>query len=466
MSKPHGSGKLDLSPSGIQRALEAARKAEAREAAKDAEAERKERKISQKDKEIELRRKFLKFQKRQARSKEEQRKRQEEQKKQREQEAQFKPKAPESLSAKDTSGQNAVKMTRNLGRGAINIGRVLLKAREDRKKLNQPSSEGDTSTSSASTSTTSTSPSTREPKGPKGKKNKKPPIVKLFNKIRKGVRRGTSNIFSNKPQDKSGETQEPDNSNLNPPDNLEASNRRLRRRMRRVDKKAASIQQSTPPTPSTPPITPKRNKKRNMQTGQIGENYYYSCWREEFLCELSSLRQKSKQRKKTNDEKPVDVMRGRNSIKLNPNVTETYNQLYLNESMNGASIFAKATPPMKMRTTPLSDIHLSKQPGKKSIDQLNKENRRLFLGDRSNFYSNYDLSGHVSDGSDLDSNKSIRSEAYDEDDETFRQHSRERFTAGSSDNETRKRRANVLKALAAMNQDVKKTKKKKKKKEK
>ena len=57
------------------------------------------------------------------------------------------------------------------------------------------------------------------------------------------------------------------------------------------------------------------------------------------------------------------------------------------------------------------------------------------------------------------------SESYDEGDETFRQHSRERFTAGSGDDARKKRTSAVLKAMAAMNKDVKpKAKKKKKKK--
>jgi hypothetical protein len=53
-------------------------------------------------------------------------------------------------------------------------------------------------------------------------------------------------------------------------------------------------------------------------------------------------------------------------------------------------------------------------------------------------------------------------EAYDEGDETFRQHSRERFTAGSGDDARKKRTSAVLKAMAAMNTPKKKKKKKNK----
>ena len=157
-------------------------------------------------------------------------------------------------------------------------------------------------------------------------------------------------------------------------------------------------------------------KARNKETGDILSglnNEQYSCWREEFIYELASLRQKSRKRK-DKDDKPVDIMRGRNTgrIKLNPNVMEVHDYLNLNETTNGASIFAKATPPMKRRTTPLSDIHLAKQPGKKSVKQVADDMRKLFLGDRAGYYSNYDLSGHASDDNSVDSNKSIKSESY------------------------------------------------------
>jgi hypothetical protein len=56
------------------------------------------------------------------------------------------------------------------------------------------------------------------------------------------------------------------------------------------------------------------------------------------------------------------------------------------------------------------------------------------------------------------------SESYDDGDETFRQHSQERFTSSSGDDARRKRTSAVLKAMAAMNPP--KAKKKKKKKEK
>jgi len=53
------------------------------------------------------------------------------------------------------------------------------------------------------------------------------------------------------------------------------------------------------------------------------------------------------------------------------------------------------------------------------------------------------------------------SESYDEENETFRQHSRERFSADSGNDSRKKRTSAVLKAMAAMNSPKKKKKKKK-----
>lgn len=189
----------------------------------------------------------------------------------------------------------------------------------------------------------------------------------------------------------------------------------------------------------------------------------YSCWREEFLYEIGTLRKKVKDK----EDKIIDVMRGKNAIKLNPSVTEVYDHNELNESPNTASIFAKATPLLKLRTTPLSDIVLSKQPGKKRAEDIRDEMRKAFMGDLSDYRNNFDLSGHSSDDNDVNSNKSIKSEAYDDYDETFRQHSRERFTAGSGDEREKRRRAASLRVIAAMkemNKNVESSKKKKKKK--
>jgi hypothetical protein len=87
-------------------------------------------------------------------------------------------------------------------------------------------------------------------------------------------------------------------------------------------------------------------------------------------------------------------MSGKNTITIGPTVSE---------EMNGASIFAKATPPMKKRTTPMSDIVLAKQPGKQTPEKVRELMTKLFLGNRRNHYSNYDLSGHASDDNSMDS---------------------------------------------------------------
>lgn len=209
----------------------------------------------------------------------------------------------------------------------------------------------------------------------------------------------------------------------------------------------------------------------NVEPGNqpnLNDQFEYSCWREEFIYEMGNLRRKSRTR---DDDSPVDVKKSRtpNRVTLFPKVSNEstfYGELL--ETTNGASIFAKATPPLKRRTTPMSDIHLSNQPGKGSAERVEKLMRKLFLGDRSNFYPNYDLSGHKADDNDLPGGRSASqtNEAYDEDNETFRQHSRERFTAGVGDGTRARRTAGVLKKIAAMNQDVPTPKKKKKKKKK
>lgn len=170
-----------------------------------------------------------------------------------------------------------------------------------------------------------------------------------------------------------------------------------------------------PPAQSTPPQMTGAQKREAIKKGTyLGRSRVmeeYSCWREEFLYELSSLRQRTKKRKE--EDKPIDLMKGDNNkrIKLNPNVMENHRYSQLNETTNGASIFAKATPLLKRRTTPLSDIHLAKQPGKKSAEKVTDEMRKLFLGDVDKFYSNYDLSGNASDDNNVDSNKAISSES-------------------------------------------------------
>jgi hypothetical protein len=225
------------------------------------------------------------------------------------------------------------------------------------------------------------------------------------------------------------------------------------------------------------------------------EEYSYSCWREEFLYELGELRQKTKNRNLDKDP-IIDIMTGENKITLNPNITEaaeTHQSQFdrrvaaakllkgqakikmlkyaaskypkVNEELNTAAYMAKATPKITGRTKVVSDIHLSKQPGRKSAEQIADEMKKLFLGNLKNYNPNYDFTGHTSDDNDVISNKAIKSESYNENDETFRQHSRERFTLESGDGTRKKRTSAVLKAMAALNKDVDpKAKKKKKKK--
>ena len=162
------------------------------------------------------------------------------------------------------------------------------------------------------------------------------------------------------------------------------------------------------PTPSNAPKS-KRGRILNFlqRRSKLGEGYFgtdyfnnylienYSCWKEEFLMELGEMRKKVKEKKE------IDVMRGKNKVTLSPTVSEDYRTF--EEEMNGASIFAKATPPLKKRTTPISDIVLSKQPGKGTAEKVRDKMSRLFMGDIINYYPNYDLSGHKTDDNNMDS---------------------------------------------------------------
>jgi hypothetical protein len=226
------------------------------------------------------------------------------------------------------------------------------------------------------------------------------------------------------------------------------------------------------------------------------EEYEYSCWREEFLYELGELRQKTKS--KIVDKDPIiDVMKGTNKITIGPNVSEsaeTPQEQFdrrvaaakllkgqakikmlkyaaskhpkVNEELNTAAYMAKATPAITGRTKVMSDIHLSKQPGKGTAEMVRDRMRKLFLGDLKNYNPNYDFNGDTSDDIDVISNKAIKSESFD----GHRHHSSGETTNvsnSSSEASARKRRATsaVLKAMAAMNKDVEpKAKKKKKKK--
>jgi hypothetical protein len=207
--------------------------------------------------------------------------------------------------------------------------------------------------------------------------------------------------------------------------------------------------------------------RRNLISQRSTPMEEFSCWREEFLYELGDLRKKVRDKNKL-----IDIMsRGRNSVTIGPNVTEKYDHEYFDETTNTSSIFAKATPPLKKRTTPLSDVYLSKQPGKGNAEMVQKKMMKLFLGDRRDFTSNYDLSGHKSDDSEflVGRNYLNRStnEAYDDgDDETFRQHSRKNITSPSGGSTRGKSTSAVLRAMEAMNNDVVPPKKKKKKKKK
>lgn len=185
----------------------------------------------------------------------------------------------------------------------------------------------------------------------------------------------------------------------------------------------------------------------------------YCCWREEFLVELGPMR---KERKKTK-KKVIDVMRGKNCITVMPRDNEGVNEKYMYETTNGASIFAKATPPLKKRTTPMSDIYLAKQPGKASTEKVRDVMAKLFLGNTKGYTDEYDLSGHKADDNKLDSAK-VNSEAYGDDD--YRMMSNQFSVTNNLDDAHQRRKVRALKAFSALNTPIATPKKKKKKKKK
>jgi len=253
-----------------------------------------------------------------------------------------------------------------------------------------------------------------------------------------------------------------------------------------VDPNAPKV--DTTPRPESLGQKARRNTKlRNKLITARMEEYEYSCWREEFLYELGELRQKTKNRNLDKDP-IIDIMKGKNKITLNPNVSESTETTQakikmlkyaasqyskMNEEMNGASHMAKATPRITGHDKSSSDKNKLKQPGKYSAEFVRDEMRKMFAGSRNYFFDDNNSNGYLDDGevSNLSKNDSEDSESSaNESFDGHRHHSSGETTNvsnSSSEASARKRRATsaVLKAMAAMNKDVEpKAKKKKKKK--
>lgn len=448
-----------LSPSDIKRELEASRKRD------EKEKEKKERKKESKKyrKEIRAGRKYkerrLAWQ--MSRSRQKDRERAEIERKRLE--AQKKGPKTEVISSKDTDPTATRKGISNLlsvGGALARLGTRALTHRIRQKQEEQPPSE--------------------EGGNKKGKKK--------FKKMKKKVEAAMRQSQRLLPPASSSEFEKTDKTKITPPGSgrpvpqmsrpFTVSQRvRMSRRvlpssinrpssggMAPIPKPEPTQPVNTEPRPETAGQKARRNlkfrRKLIRQRGTPMEEF--SCWREEFLFELGTLRKNIK------NKKTIDIMkRGKNKVVISPSVTEDFNHYeQIKETTNTASIFAKATPPLKKRTTPMSDVYLSGQPGRGTAETVQQKMRKLFLGDRSDFTTNYDLSRNDSKRHII---PHLNKEAYDEDDGTFRHHSSGTTLAVTSPGQSQTRRTGtsaVLRAMAAMNKDVVPPKKKKKKKKK
>ena len=165
-------------------------------------------------------------------------------------------------------------------------------------------------------------------------------------------------------------------------------------------------------------------------------NEEYSCWREEFLCELGEIRRKMK---KDKDAKIVNVMTGTNKITLFPTITEEVD----NEG--------------GMARNELSTAERAIKSLRKKI-KSNKQQLPAWV--QSKITKAADYIDSVADYM-MGETEPVK-EAYDDENETFRQHSRERFTAGPADDDRAHRTSSILQRMKEMNKDAKPKKKKKK----
>jgi hypothetical protein len=164
-------------------------------------------------------------------------------------------------------------------------------------------------------------------------------------------------------------------------------------------------------------------------------NEEYSCWREEFLCELGDIRRKMK---KDKDDKIVNVMTGTNKITLFPTIIEEVD----NEggmARNELSTMERAVKSLRKK--------------------IKSNNQQLPAWVQSKITKAADHIDTVADYM-MGETETVK-EAYDDENETFRQHSRERFTAGAADDDRAQRTSRILQRMKEMNKDAKPKKKKK-----
>lgn len=248
--------------------------------------------------------------------------------------------------------------------------------------------------------------------------------------------------------------------------------------------------------------TVKRPYKGN--TSNIRERY--SNWREEFIYEIDD-KFDGKQKKKD----IIDVMKGKNKVEINPNETsvkeavdqtdtsqkqqntqqiqqqqvQTKNQTLLQQKQQALQ--------QKLQQIAKQKLSLEKQgklavPGtqaeayrdeeggmarnelatmERAVKSLRKKikspNQQLPAWVQSKITKAADHIDTVADYM-MGETEPVK-EAYDDENETFRQHSRERFTAGPADDDKAQRTSRILQRMKEMNKDAKPKKKKKLKEE-
>ena len=268
---------------------------------------------------------------------------------------------------------------------------------------------------------------------------------------------------------------------------------------------------TTPTAPTTKPFGPKgpsgpsgpkgpRGPKgpAAMRPKGPGSNIKekYSNWREEFLFEIDDFGLKDNKKEK-GEKKIIDVMKGKNTIDINPNETsvkEEVSGVDTQQNPNQANDLEKKQKAIQ-RQILLKKIQSLSVPGPTDITASYDSRIQEAHKDEEGGMANNELStveraikslrkkikssnqqlpawvqskitkaaDYIDTAADYMSGETEPvEEAYDDENETFRQHSRERFTAGPTDDDQAQRTSKILQRMKEMNKDAKPKKKKKK----
>ena len=238
--------------------------------------------------------------------------------------------------------------------------------------------------------------------------------------------------------------------------------------------------------------TVKRPYKGN--TSNINEKY--SNWREEFLFEIDDFGLKDNKKEK-GENKIIDVMKGTNTIDINPNETsvkEEVSGVDTQQNPNQANDLEKKQKAIQ-RQILLKKIQSLSVPGPTDITASYDSRIQEAHKDEEGGMANNELStveraikslrkkikssnqqlpawvqskitkaaDYIDTAADYMSGETEPvEEAYDDENETFRQHSRERFTAEPADDDKAQKTSRILQRMKEMNKDAKSKKKKKK----